>query len=65
MDKEPISSIIIYLTNSIDPIIISNIKNPAYSIGVDFYYIYDGDHLIGEFRNDYVIGIFIEENNNE
>ena len=53
------------MTNSIDPVIISNIKNPAYSIGVDFYYIYDGDHTIGEFRNDYVIGIFIEENNNE
>jgi len=65
MNEKHNSRIVIYLTNSIDPVIISNIKNPAYSIGVDFYYIYDGDHTIGEFRNDYVIGIFIEENNNE
>jgi len=63
MDKESISSVIIYLTNHLEPTIISNLKYPIYRYSSDtnLYYIYDGDSLIGEFRKDSVIGIFIEK----
>lgn len=61
MDEKHTSSIIIHLTDHLEPIIISNLKYPAYSSGTDLYYIYDADRLIGEFRRDSVIGIFIEE----
>lgn len=61
MNEESNSSVIIHLTNHLEPVIISNLKNPAYSSTKDGYYVYDGSRLIGEFRKDCVIGIFIEE----
>ena len=61
MNEEPNYSIIIYLANHLEPVIISKLKSPAYSSAHDGYYVYDGDHLIGEFRKDSVIGIFIEK----
>lgn len=67
MNEERSYSIIIYLANHLEPVIISDLKYPIYSSDMDYYYILDGDRdrKTGEFRKDNVIGIFIEEDHYE